>query len=996
MRPRSSRFRWGSARGGDIPPAMGAPALLLAGLLLLPAAPLSAQFNSIETKNQQLITYGPMLSYLAPHLARCFENSLRTHEAIWDYVPTEKTQMIFHDLADSCNAAATSVPHNMLVVNAAPFSYVYETLPGNERLNCLMNHELTHVLTIDKASATDRFFRNVFFGKVSPVPEAPLSILYGGLTSPRLYSPRWFMEGIAVFMETWMAGGIGRALGAYDEMAFRTLVHDDAEMFDRVGLESYAVKMDFQVGAMSYLYGTRFFNYLALQYGPESLIRWVSRTDDSKSYFSSQFQQIFGKPLDQAWNEWRAFEREFQQKNLQSLRAYPTTQSREITSEAVGSLSRPYYDPSRGKLYMAVAYPGQVAHVASVDVATGAVERLCDVKGPANYFVSSVAYDPSTGTLFYTTDNKDWRDIRAVDVRTGRSRQVMKDARIGDIAFNGADRSLWGVQRANGISSLARIPEPYTNWVAIFTWPYGKDIYDLDISPDGKRISAALTEPTGRQSLILMDVDKLLKGEQSYETLYDFEYSSPENFVFTPDGKYLVGTSFYSGVSNVYRYDLELRDIQIMSNCETGFFRPMPYNDREILVYEYTARGFVPAVIPFQPVANVNAIRFLGQEVVEKHPIVKSWKAGSPASIDLDTPDVRRGRYHDLTSMRLTSIYPVVEGYKDFPVYGLKASLSSPFSTVDFTAGYSPNTNLPGAERTHLKLSIRRTFWKLSGTYNTSDFYDLFGPTKASRKGYSYSLEHFRTLVFDEPNRYVDYSIRAAAYGDMDRLPDYQNISTDIRQMFTLRGKFNYQYLTKSQGAIDDEKGHQWQIIADASYVKPKVYPRVYANLDYGFPLRLHRSSVWLRSSAGVAAGNRESPFANFYFGGFGNNWVDHLTETRYRESYSFPGVDLNEIGGTNYGKLLVEWNVPPVIFHRLGWPSCYLNYIRPAVFGTVLGTNLDDSAVRRTLFDAGVQLDFRFIVLSRLNMTLSVGAAAAVEKDHAPSSEFMASLKIL
>ena len=33
-------------------------------------------------------------------------------------------------------------------------------------------------------------------------------------------------------------------------------------------------------------------------------------------------------------------------------------------------------------------------------------------------------------------------------------------------------------------------------------------------------------------------------------------------------------------------------------------------------------------------------------------------------------------------------------------------------------------------------------------------------------------------------------------------------------------------------------------------------------------------------------------PFANFYFGGFGNNWVDHLDEKRYRRVSSFPGVD--------------------------------------------------------------------------------------------------------
>ncbi len=958
---------------------------------------LSAQFNSIETKDLQLIYFGPMLSYLAPHLARCFENSLQTHHRIFDYTPTEKSYLIFHDLADSCNAAAGSVPHNVLIVNAAPFSYTFETLPGNERMNGLMNHELTHILTVDKASKNDRLFRALFHGKVSPSADDPITILYSDLTSPRLYTPRWFMEGIAVFMETWMAGGIGRSLGAYDEMAFRTMVHDGAHMYDHIGLESRATRTDFQVGAISYLYGTRFFNYLALQYGPESLVRWVSRTDGSKGYYASQFKQVYGKPLDQAWDEWIGFEHDFQKRNLENLRVYPTTQFRPLTTDAVGSLSRAYYDPATEEMYMGIAYPGQVAHMTALNVKTGAVRRLCDVKGPASIFVCGAAYDPSTTTLFYTTDNNNWRDLRAIDVKTGKNRLVLKDARIGDLVFNRADKSLWGVQRASGLSTLVRIEAPYKTWLPVYSWTYGRDMYDLDISPDGKHLTAALTEPTGKQSLIMIDIEKLLQGQQQYETLYDFEYSSPENFVFTPDGRFLIGTSFYSGASNVYRYDLEKRDIQVMSNCETGFFRPMPYNDHELFVYAYTARGFVPAVIPFEPVANVNAIRFLGEEVVEKHPIVKQWMAGSPADINLDAMITHQGTYSDIKSMRPASFYPVVEGYRDFPAYGARVNFASPLSSIDVTVGYTPNEPLPSRERIHAKLNIFRTFWKFSASYNTTDFYDLFGPTKMSRKGYAYSLEHMKTVLFDEPNRYVDYSVRLTGYGDMDRLPDYQDVPIDIHQMYTLKARFNYQYLAKSQGAIDDEKGYQWQLLGYATYVKPTFYPRIYTNFDYGIPLHhLGHSSVWLRSSVGISAGDRKIPFSNFYFGGFGNNWVDHLPETRYRDSRSLPGLDIDEVGGKSYGKLLVEWNLPPATFRRVGSPSFYLTYMRPALFSTVLGTDLGDALYRRVIFDAGAQLDFRFIAMARLNMTFSIGGAIAIEKDQRPSHQFMVSLKIL
>ena len=54
---------------------------------------------------------------------------------------------------------------------------------------------------------------------------------------------------------------------------------------------------------------------------------------------------------------------------------------------------------------------------------------------------------------------------------------------------------------------------------------------------------------------------------------------------------------------------------------------------------------------------------------------------------------------------------------------------------------------------------------------------------------------------------------------------------------------------------------------------------------------------------AGFSPSDRDEPFANFFFGGFGNNYVDHHDEKRYREYYALPGAELNEIGGRNFVK---------------------------------------------------------------------------------------------
>jgi hypothetical protein len=115
--------------------------------------------------------------------------------------------------------------------------------------------------------------------------------------------PRWYAEGSAVFLETWMAGGLGRAQGGYDEMVFRAKVRDNDKLYSPLGLESEGIAVDFQIGANDYLYGTRFFSYLALTYGPEKVMQWLRRDDRQCAHSTHPVQRTFGKPLDDVWSD---------------------------------------------------------------------------------------------------------------------------------------------------------------------------------------------------------------------------------------------------------------------------------------------------------------------------------------------------------------------------------------------------------------------------------------------------------------------------------------------------------------------------------------------------------------------------------------------------------------------------------------------------------------------------------------------------------------------
>jgi hypothetical protein len=257
----------------------------------LAAAParLGAQFQALQTPTMRLIYASPLESYLVPQVVQSFERALRFHEKLFDYVPPDKTNVLLHDLWHFGNAGARPLPENHVTLGIAPYGHEYESAPSAERMASSMNHELAHIFTTDRPTASDRMFRSIFFGKVIPNAEAPLTVAYSYLTVPRWYAPRWYLEGIATYLETWMNGGLGRAIGPYDEMVFRTLVRDSVRIYDVVGLESEGTTIDFQVGVNSYLYGTRFVSYLALKYGNERMLSWFKRSEGSKRWFASDF-----------------------------------------------------------------------------------------------------------------------------------------------------------------------------------------------------------------------------------------------------------------------------------------------------------------------------------------------------------------------------------------------------------------------------------------------------------------------------------------------------------------------------------------------------------------------------------------------------------------------------------------------------------------------------------------------------------------------------------
>ncbi|MCX6234331.1 MAG: hypothetical protein NT175_06340 [Bacteroidetes bacterium] len=956
-----------------------------------------AQISQFNTTDLRLIYLGKGYYYMVPHMARCYENAMHFHEDFWHYTPSEEVTILLNDFADIGNGGTLVIPWNMITLGIAPFSFAYNIVPSNERFQWLMNHELAHTVMCDKAAGGDVTWRKIFGGKVMSDNSNPMSMLYSYLTTPRWYSPRWYHEGIAVFMETWMSGGLGRVLGGYDEMVFRTMVYDSSYFYNVVGLETEGSTIDFQVGANAYLYGTRFVSYLAYTYGVGKLRDFYSRSDSSKRFYAGQFKKVYGIDVRDEWDKWIKWEHEFQTQNLKTIREFPVTPVMEVTDKPLGSVSNAFIDMGRRKIYAAVNYPGKAAHIASIDLDNGSMEKIADVPSPVLYYVTALTYDDSSKTLFMSVHNNDWRGLQSIDINTGKSMNLIKITRAGDFAFNKKDKSVWAIQHMNARVTLIQIPPPYDKMNDIYTIQFGRSFFDIAISNNGEYLSGIMSDIQGSQQLVLFRINDLLQGKTNYEKIYEFEENVMSNFVFSEDDQYLIGSSYFTGVSNIYRINIQTREAELLTNNETGFFRPVPFGKDSLLVFQFHQNGLQPCKIKIEPIEDANSITYLGQMVYEKNPVVEEWMLKPPSSVNVDSLKTFEGKYNAFTGLRFATAYPVIEGYKDLFAYGYRLNFMDPVGlhNLKLTATYTPYGFLPEKERFHLYLDYHYWGWQFTAGWNKTNFYDLFGPTKVSRAGYVFTLKYQKILKRFKPQM-LDFFVRVGAYGGLERLPGYQNIKAPYTELYTGTANLHYSNLRKSLGAIEPEKGFEWNFYVNNYLASGNLYPSLISNQDFGFLMPVRNTSLWLRTSLGHSFGERRNELSNFYFGGFRNNWVDYQQPQRYREFESFPGVEIDQISAMNYGKLLTELNFNPIRFHKLGFLSFYSTYARFSVFGMGLLADITDDTFRREVYNAGAQVDFELVLFSLIKSTLSFGYARAFQDGYSPSGQWMVSLKLL
>ena len=946
-------------------------------------------YYQYKTDEATLVFFDKNLSRYIPHMIRMYQNGKALHQQIWTsdsiYQP-EAPLLLLTDWEDDGNGGASPLPRSFIQIGMAPLNMSYYINPSGERYSQLFKHEYTHIVMTDKYNRRDLNWRRFFGTKVDTDKSQPISALWSYLSVPRWYSPRWYHEGIACFMETWLGGGIGRALGGYDEMYFRSIIDGGDKLYSVVGLETEGSTMDFQVGANAYLYGTRFVNYLTKTYGYEKMIQFYNRTADSRNFFGKQFKKVYGQSLRKVWDDWKEDEKKHQEANLAAIRQYPITKTKPLTREPLGSVSPFVYDPATQKAYAAMNAPGDFAHMTEIDLQTGEQKRLNDIYGIQLYDPAYVALDRKGQRLIYTTNNSKMRGLEIYDIQRKKVVKKKKYQRINSIVYDNTHDCLYGLFSNGGTQSIVRLDRDLEHPEVIYAFPFGVSVFDSDISHDGKWLSFTSQGSNGEHTLLLFNTEELAKA------------------VFKP---------VKLGVSNLWQINIETREMEMLSNTDIGLFAPLEITPGQLLALQFKRDGLQPVLLSREVVKDANAVNLYGQLAYENNKEALEQVGLLRDSLPRKNfGDVYNNitSYNVLKEMRFAGAYPIISGFTDArawnhmtPVLGYRFNVNDPvgLSSMKLSVGFSPWSNNAWKNKFHVDFDWKYYFWSLKAAWNHMDFYDLFGPMRKSRKGYVVQL------AYDNINSLItpyskSWGFSVAAYGDMDALPLYQEVEVqDVRSMQTASVYGKWSKMRTSLGGVMKEQGYELGIEGYGYLAGGRFYPSVEASGNFGTLVPFDRNtSFWLRTAAGHNFGDAESVFGTTYFGGFRNNYVDNRDAFQYRTTLAMPGAAIDAIPAHSFAKATAELNLRPLRLNNFGTLFCYPTWIQCSFFGTGLSVWNPNSS-HKMYYSTGIQLTTELVFLNYLKTTLSIGyghlfAPSGFVGGRRGNNEFMISLKLL
>lgn len=486
---------------------------------------------------------------LARRVAAMAEVALERLSHLLGHVPEDAIHVVLTDETDATNGFAQAIPQNTITLFAGipePFGALGDY---DDFMWLLLVHELAHVVHLDTIGGASRYV-NAFLGKT---------------LSPNQVQPRWFIEGLAVYVESKVTSG-GRNRSALVDMFVREQVL--AERFPSLD-EISTLTRRFPGSAFPWNLGGRFLEFIAERHG-EGALAAISHEYGARTIpygLNIVARHATGKSFVELWEEWKESEVKKAIDLLERVRAEGGAREGERIDRPRGEIYHPRFSRTGRLAFLEVPRDGDGELVFLEPDRTTEILRVRTSRGVGAFtpdgrrFVASVV-DTHARRFSYS-------DLEIIDLSTGRRTRRTSGARIDAPDVSPDGDTIVAVQQNAGQSWLVTLSLEGTDAPAAFAVPpEGCEVSAPRWSPDGRSVAASLHTADGGRRIVTFDATTGRRRDLTRTRAQDLDP------VYSRDGRAIFFSSDRGGVFNIHRVDVATGRIARVTNVLTGAFEP--------------------------------------------------------------------------------------------------------------------------------------------------------------------------------------------------------------------------------------------------------------------------------------------------------------------------------------------------------------------------------------------------------------------------------------
>lgn len=547
--------------------------------------PPDADWRTTDTEHFR-ITFPAPLADLAVRAGEKAEGAYRALERSFARAPEGKIELVLTDHVDLTNGFADLTPWKRITVFARPPVDGFALIYYDDWLQLVITHELAHVFHLDLTGTLGGAMRAVFGRLPASWPVFPERSL-----------PTWAVEGLATYYESALTGS-GRVQGTFHEMMLRTAILEDAfETLDEASGESPV----WPAGDRPYLYGSRFFEYLAGPGHPERVEEFAEAVAGQIVPFrlDAAGREAFGVSLSRAWSEW-----------TDSLEARYSALADTLRRRRPLTRREPVGIAGRLALHARVSPTGERVAWSRSDGVTDVQIRVARPDGSGSRKLvrtngtGVLSWTPGGAIVFDQLEFEDpyriRRDLYVASLDDG-VRRITRNARVSQADVHPDGRRAVAVQDGGGTNRLVVVEledgriRPLTPFEPGVQWSFPR------WSPDGRWLAVGRWERGAYYDVVILDG----QGREALRLTRDRAVDQAPTW--SPDGRRVLWSSDRTGIPNLFAVEVrpergERGPLRQVTNLLTGAWYPsVDPQGRWIHLSVYHADGWHVERIPYDP-----------------------------------------------------------------------------------------------------------------------------------------------------------------------------------------------------------------------------------------------------------------------------------------------------------------------------------------------------------------------------------------------------------